>query len=543
VLVSEHFVSRGPELPPALVEQYRAWAKNDATRRFSSGAQALSEFVEASLLQAKGEDDAALESYRKAVSSLEQDRSSIEDDAARGTFLEDKVNLYYPPILQLLQRRRFDEAFQLLELSRSRAMADLLQNRELRLGRGKDQQLYAQSVVLRTRIGNLQNQLFELVSAGGHDQDARIAKIQDEVRKLETAQEQLVARTAAEAPKVMDLVVSRPVSLGTLQRAMRDEHFEVLQYLVLEHGVILWHIAGDALHVRNVFLPRREVISRVAALRKTLEDPDVPFDEAVAKEMYLFLVQPALPWIRTRRLIVIPHEHLHHVPFQVFLDPATNTFFGERFQISYAPSATILSAMRASAPIASARLFAVADPTITAAAEEVRVIARLFPRRTRVLSDALPAKSDLARGVEGFDLVHLSVHGRFLPGAPMLSYLALGERSGDDGKLTAAEMFGLPLDKARLVVLSACETGEAEATHADEILGPIRALLYAGAGALVVSYWKVDSAATAIWMRAFYRRSLRAPLAEGARLASMQVRSRPEYRHPFYWAAFILVGR
>ena len=51
-------------------------------------------------------------------------------------------------------------------------------------------------------------------------------------------------------------------------------------------------------------------------------------------------------------------------------------------------------------------------------------------------------------------------------------------------KLTAAEMFGLPLEQSRLVVLSACETGQAQATHANEVLGMVRALLYAGANTL-----------------------------------------------------------
>ncbi len=69
-------------------------------------------------------------------------------------------------------------------------------------------------------------------------------------------------------------------------------------------------------------------------------------------------------------------------------------------------------------------------------------------------------------------------------------------------------MFGLALDKSRLVVLSACETGRAEATHGNEILGMVRALIYAGADTLVLSSWKVDSEATALWMQTFYEAAL-----------------------------------
>ena len=113
----------------------------------------------------------------------------------------------------------------------------------------------------------------------------------------------------------------------------------------------------------------------------------------------------------------------------------------------------------------------------------------------------------------------------------------------DDGRLTAAEMFGLPLERSRIVVLSACETGRAQATQANEILGMVRALIYAGAGTLVLSYWEVDSAATALWMQAFYEAALTQPPAAAARTALLRVKNTPNYRHPYYWAAFGMIGR
>ena len=89
--------------------------------------------------------------------------------------------------------------------------------------------------------------------------------------------------------------------------------------------------------------------------------------------------------------------------------------------------------------------------------------------------------------VRDFDVVHFSVHGKFDAAEPMLSYLQFARGADDDGRLTAAEMFGLPLERSRIVVLSACETGRAQATQANEILGMVRALIYAGAGTLVLS--------------------------------------------------------
>ena len=231
------------------------------------------------------------------------------------------------------------------------------------------------------------------------------------------------------------------------------------------------------------------------------------------------------------------------MPFQVLQDPADGRYLGERFQITYAPSASILLSLKRSTGLAGARLLAVADPGIVAARREVTTIAQQFPSKNKVVVDALAPETDIKTWVRDFDVVHLSVHGKYNVGEPMLSYLSLASSSADDGRLTAAEMFGLPLDKTRLVVLSACETGRAEATHGNEILGMVRALIYAGAGTLVLSYWQVDSEATALWMQTFYEAAATRPIEEAARIALVKVKSNQAYSHPYYWAAFGMVGR
>ena len=202
----------------------------------------------------------------------------------------------------------------------------------------------------------------------------------------------------------------------------------------------------------------------------------------MAKELFLFLIQPVLERIKSKRLVIIPHEELNYIPFQIFLNPADGRFLGERFQISYAPSASILLGFKRSSSLSGGRLLAVADPDIPFAVKEVKYLAELFPEQRKVeTGDIMPRECDVKTWARDYDIVHLSVHGKFNEGAPMLSYLKLGEGGGDDGKLTAAEMYGLPLDKSRLVVLSACETGKTQATHGNEILGMMRGLLFAGA--------------------------------------------------------------
>ncbi len=545
VLVSEKFVAPPGNIPPMLTQIYQASKRmEEQAGGFADVSEARSRYVEGLMNEMQGNQDAALAQYLKAVDTLERDRRALRDERSRGTFLEDRIGFYYAPVQQLLERRRYADAFELLERSRSRAMADMLASRKVALARPEEQKLFAEAVALRARIAASQSELFELAAApDAAKHGPRMAALQSQIRNLEADQQKLAARMAAEAPRLQELVVAKPTTLQALQQSMREERYEMLQYLVLEHAVIVWHIGPDSVFVRNVFLPRTELMKKVGALQKSLADRNAKFDETTARELFLFLLQPALPRLRSERLVIIPHEDLGKIPFQALQDPSDGRFFGERFQISYAPSASVLLGLKRSPGSLGGRLLAVADPGIAAAGPEVLAIAKLFPGGSKVVTDALAREADVKAWVRDFDVIHLSVHGKFDAGEPLLSYLSLGAGGGDDGKLTAAEMFGLPLEKSRLVVLSACETGRAEATHGNEIHGMVRALIYAGAGTLVLSYWEVDSAATALWMQSFYRAAQSRPLADAARAALIQVKARPEYSHPYYWAAFTMIGR
>jgi CHAT domain-containing protein len=546
VLVSEKFVAAGsssdaPQLQALVQESKRLEQRLGG---FAKTSHATSIFTDGLMLEMQGRHDAALETYLRAVEAIERDRSALGDERSRTTYMENRIGIYYAPVLQLLERQRHAQAFELLERSRSRALADLLASRRPDLRGTEEQALYAEVATLRAQIADLQGQLFEL--AAQPDTARRSAQgkaLQGRIAADESRYRTALERMARQAPRLHTLVDAAPASLAALQASMRAEGYETLQYLVTESAVIVWHISADSVVVRNVFLPRAELVRKVAGLNRRLRDPQTAFDPTGANELFLFLVQPVLARLRSERLVVIAHEDLANLPFQVLRNPADGRYLGEQFQISYAPSATVLLGLRRSAPLAGARVLALADPALPAAVPEVQAIAKLFPGRSLVQADALVREKSVKTMVADYDVIHLAVHGNFDAGEPMLSHLGLARGDGDDGKLTAAEMFGLPLARNRLVVLSACETGRTEATHANEVLGMSRALLYAGASTLVLSSWKVDSEATTTWMHAFYEAAVSRPIAEAARTALLRVKGEAAYAHPYYWAPFTIVGR
>lgn len=72
-----------------------------------------------------------------------------------------------------------------------------------------------------------------------------------------------------------------------------------------------------------------------------------------------------------------------------------------------------------------------------------------------------------------------------------------------------------------------------------------RALLLAGAGAVVVSLWEVDDAATTELMRRFYRHLLTGgePPATALAAAQRELAAEPRWSAPYHWAGFVLQGR
>ena len=114
-----------------------------------------------------------------------------------------------------------------------------------------------------------------------------------------------------------------------------------------------------------------------------------------------------------------------------------------------------------------------------------------------------------------------------------------------DGLLDASEVAGLSLN-ADLVVLSACNTGQTETKFGGAALaGLAESFFYAGARSLIASHWQVPSGATAQLMIGMFGRLTTDPAAGTARAirgAQLALMDKPDTAHPFFWAAFTLIG-
>jgi CHAT domain-containing protein len=109
----------------------------------------------------------------------------------------------------------------------------------------------------------------------------------------------------------------------------------------------------------------------------------------------------------------------------------------------------------------------------------------------------------------------------------------------EDGVLTAQELSNTDLRKAKLVVLSACETGLGDIKGSEGVFGLQRGLKQAGAGSIIMSLWRVPDKETSEFMQVFYSNLLSMKDIRQA-FVSTQKTMQKKY-DPYYWAAFVLV--
>ncbi len=211
------------------------------------------------------------------------------------------------------------------------------------------------------------------------------------------------------------------------------------------------------------------------------------------------------------------------------------------------------AALVASLDTASAGVLRGALAPLPETADEVRAVAAaLGAPPTALRTGAAASEAGLKETrLSDFRVLHFATHGLVtgdVAGQTVLGEpaLALTPGRGEDGFLTVSEILALDL-RADWVVLSACNTAQGNEPDAEALSGLAQAFFYAGARALMVSHWPVESRSAAHLMTETFRIRAETPglrAAEAQRRAILAMIDAPggKWSHPAYWAPFVLVG-
>lgn len=357
-------------------------------------------------------------------------------------------------------------------------------------------------------------------------------------------QDMVRGRVVAGAGQAFTESYGEPVSHRKIQRAI-PPNLAVALFHVLPDRTYVWTIRKTGIASAQIPLGREELRKLVSDYRKWVVGRTQQSSQAGVR-LYQRLVEP-LKLAGGEELVIVPHDALHYLPFHAL--SGANGFLIESRPVSYAASASdvVFQLERDRLDFEKVLAFGNPDlgiPSLNLPGSEIEVgnLKSVFQgSKVYVKSDATKAR--LIGEAPGNSLLHIAAHAEVDKVDPLYSVIRMARTKAGPADIEAHEVYSIDLNKAKLVALSACDTGLGQVSRGDEVWGFTRTFLSAGARSLLVSLWPVADDSTEQLMTGFYKVvSAGKPLAEGLRQAQLDVLRRNETSHPFFWAPFILVG-
>ncbi len=499
----------------------------------------------AKISQRQGLIPEAIFELREAVKIIEDQRVNLKSEEFRIGFFQDKSYVYSDLIEILVKNNNFEEAFNLVERSKSRSFLDLLGTKSLESSK-KDNPLLAVIDSLDMRLNFLEG---KISSTSVEDEQITFFK---EMDSLHTERKKIVKSIQKSNEELSSLLSVSPLTLSDIKELL-DDNLNLVEYYVTNKFYLIFLVSKTEISCVKMDISAYKFYGALLDFRNDLLNVKSNKHKKSSKDLYAMLLKPVEDKINATRLVIVPYGKLHYIPFSALTD-ARDTCLIDKFTISYLPSASLMKFVVnkrkknfESAKLNQMSLLAFGNPSVpdlqnlTSAEDEVNYIAGLFSTK-EVFLNANATENKVKTESAHFDIIHFACHGSFNLDEPSRSALYLAKGGADDGQLYANEIFGLKLSQAQLVILSACETGLSKIVSGDELIGLTRAFIYAGTPSLIASLWAVNDQSTGILLKNFYDNFKPGNKSGSLREAQLLLKSRKEFEHPYYWSCFGIVG-
>ncbi|PSB12389.1 hypothetical protein C7B62_01895 [Pleurocapsa sp. CCALA 161] len=266
-----------------------------------------------------------------------------------------------------------------------------------------------------------------------------------------------------------------------------------------------------------------------------------------AQKLYDLVIRPAVDGLSKnsiKTLVIIPDGAFANIPFSALFDG--QHYLIEDYSIALTPGLQLLNP-RSLTQVKLKTLIAGLTEKVDDFAgleyvtSELKEIASRIDSRVLVNQDFTSEALKQEIQYSDYPLIHIATHGQFSSSLEDTFLLAWDERININELDSILKARSGDLTKAiELLVLSACETATGDNRAA---LGMAGMAVRAGAKSTLATLWSVNDQATAKLMSSFYQELLaQVPKAEAVRQAQLKLLHSRWYKHPFYWAPYVLLG-
>ncbi len=318
--------------------------------------------------------------------------------------------------------------------------------------------------------------------------------------------------------------------------------------------------AKSAPVLRSVKINPSEFTRLIQSFRLDLQDAASDDVEESSAQLYQYLIKPLAADLEAAKidlLLYAPDGVLRYIPLSALYDG--KRWLVESYRFNYLTASGFLELPNERPAIASPNSRAIAAAFtqgqvqfaigsekfnfmgLPFAGKEIDQIAIAFPNTTRLVDSSFSRDATVAQ-FSNYSLIHLATHAAFVRGTPEDSFVLMG--NGDRLNLRELREWNLP--NTQLVVLSACQTAIGGVVGSgEEILGFGYQMQRTGARAAIASLWTVSDQGTQALMNSFYTELQKGTnVINSLRQAQLSLIQSPEknFRHPYFWSAFILIG-
>ncbi len=298
-----------------------------------------------------------------------------------------------------------------------------------------------------------------------------------------------------------------------------------------------------------------EMGPRLERFRDHLADPRAGPDgrwRVIARALGEDLFGPARDLLASATRVYLSAGGLARYPLGSLIAPGGGDRLAEERVLALVSAANVVAlrpaggaAPAASGPaiVAYARSALAGRPALPAAAAEVRDLARRYDDVVAWVDPDFDLRTTARAQWDRAQILHFATHAYADAQQPWRSGLLIADPAGPEPYLRSAAIARMRV-RARLCVMASCRTiGGAGPRGGLSLQGLAPAWLAAGTPTVVASLWDVDDAATAALVRSFYDALARGRnVAAALAAAQREVRARPEFAAPAYWAGFVVVG-
>ena len=385
------------------------------------------------------------------------------------------------------------------------------------------------------------------------------------------------------------------VSLQEIQKNI-PANTTIVEYFVGDKNIYIFIIRANEFEALDI--PKEQAFeTTVEQFHNSIKMIEEKAFVDLSQKLFQKLMAPVTEYIpRTGKLVVIPHGSLYLIPFETFISsPRKNNgnfsdldYLVKRYDFSYHYSARLWLYSRDNPQEETTRRFIGFAPIFSDQPQEGYIIdtstlrsggpddddSRSFvihkdlfselpatERELRNIIDMFKGSSGDAMGyfhkqatedafkslnMEQYSFVHIATHSLKNMSNPAMSGLIFARPDDDDlkndGILFSSEAYNLNL-KAKLIVLSSCESGIGKLINGEGMMAMHRGFFYSGAQNIIFSLWKIEDKATSTLMVEFYKNILKKfRFPSALRRAKLEMIKNPYTAFPKYWSGFILLG-